>query len=85
MPKSQFTKAYASFLKAMIAARKEAGLTQTQLARAVGKPQPVISNMERGIRRMDVIEYCAIARALGREPHELLEEIETTLPRKLDI
>ena len=45
MPKSQFTPAYATFVKALIAARKDAGVAQ--LAERLGKPQPFISSIER--------------------------------------
>ena len=60
-------------------------MTQADLATKLGKPQPVISNMERGIRRVDLIEFCAIARALGRRPGELFAEVESRLPERLDV
>jgi transcriptional regulator with XRE-family HTH domain len=37
-------------------ARKRAGLTQVQAAKALGKPQNFISKSETGERRIDVIE-----------------------------
>lgn len=85
MPKSVFTDAYASFLEALIAARKEAGVTQVQLAGRLGKPQPWVSNYERAIRRLDVIEFYAIARALKRDPSELFRDVTAALPKRVAI
>lgn len=65
MPKSVFTDAYAELIKVLVEARLAAGLTQVQLAAALGKPQSFISKMERGERRIDVVEFCAVADAIG--------------------
>lgn len=65
MPKSVFTDAYKTFLDVLIQARKDADVTQAELAERLGKPQPWVSNIERGIRRVDVIEFIAICRALN--------------------
>ncbi len=46
MPKSQFSVGYKAFLSVLIAARKEAGLTQTDLAERIGKRQTHISIIE---------------------------------------
>jgi transcriptional regulator with XRE-family HTH domain len=85
MAKSVFTDAYADFLRALIAARKEAGVTQLELARRLGKVQPWISNVERGERRIDVIEFYAIARALKRDPAELFADVTSGLPKRVSI
>lgn len=85
MPKSVFTDAYAGFLRALVAARKDAGVTQRELARRLGKVQPWVSNVERGERRIDVVEFYAIARALKREPAELFEEVIRDLPKRVSI
>lgn len=65
MPKSVFTDAYAAMLRNLIALRKERGVSQVELARRLGKEQPFISRIERGERRIDVVEFYALARALG--------------------
>lgn len=75
MAKSVFTDAYAVFLQTLVAARKEAGVTQAELAARLGKPQPFVSNIERGERRVDVIEFYQIAEALGLEPVALFRRI----------
>lgn len=85
MPKSQFTPAYASFVKVLVAARKEAGVTQVELAERLGKPQPFISSIEQGVRRVDLIEFYAIARALKLDPELLFATVVRKLPRNVEI
>lgn len=85
MAKSVFTDAYRVFLSVLIAARKKAGVTQVELAKRLGKPQPFVSNVETGLRRVDVVELYAIARALNLDPLELFASIVRKLPRRVDI
>lgn len=85
MPRSVFTDAYASFLSVLIAARKRAGVSQIDLAARIGKTQSFVSSFERGVRRLDVIEFCAIARALGRDPIDLFREVAERLPAKIEM
>ena len=72
MTKSVFSDRYALFLAIIVQARKEAGLTQSQLAARLGKPQSYISKAERGERRVDVVEFVDIAEAIGIQPAELI-------------
>lgn len=53
------------------AARKRAGLTQAETAARLGKPQSFVAKYENGERRIDVLEFIGIARALGEDPVEL--------------
>lgn len=85
MPKSQFSEAYASFLEVLVAARKAAGLTQTELADRLGRRQGFVSIVETGVRRLDLIEFCAFAKATGRDPVELFSRVYEALPDDLDI
>ena len=50
---------------ALAAARRKANLTQVELAALLGKPQSVVSGYEAGKRRVDVVEFLLIVRALG--------------------
>lgn len=59
----------------LIAAREEAGLTQQQLANHLGRPQSFVAKYEGGERRIDVIEFLAIARALELDPARTVREI----------
>jgi transcriptional regulator with XRE-family HTH domain len=51
-----------------IQARKRAGLTQVELAERLGRPQSFVSKYERGERKLDVIEFCEVSRALRIDP-----------------
>jgi transcriptional regulator with XRE-family HTH domain len=55
-------------------------MTQVELARRLGKPQSVISAIEAGTRRVDVMEFLLIVRALGADPLEVFAEILRPLP-----
>jgi transcriptional regulator with XRE-family HTH domain len=57
----------------LIAARDKAGLTQHKLARRLGKPQSFVAKYEGGERRLDVVEFLMIARALGANPLRLVK------------
>lgn len=53
---------YQRFLKRLRAARREAGLTQAEVARRLGRPQSFVSKCESGERRVDVVELAAFGR-----------------------
>lgn len=56
-----------------IQARKSAGLTQMGLADRLGRPQSFVSKYERGERKLDVIEFCEVCRALEIDPVSFLQ------------
>jgi transcriptional regulator with XRE-family HTH domain len=56
----------------LIEARKKAGLTQVEVAERLGKPQSFVAKYEGGERRLDVIEFVAVAEALGLEAANIL-------------
>lgn len=85
MPKSQFSEGYKAFLTVLIAARKEAGLTQTDVAERIGKKQAFLSIIETGVRRLDLIEFCVLAKAMGYDPNVLFGQITSALPAELEI
>ena len=65
LPSSIHTREYSRFRALLIDARKKAGLRQAELAKRLAKPQSFVSKFERGERRLDVIEFRAVAQALG--------------------
>ena len=85
MPRSVFSDAYGIFLEELVAARREAGMTQVELADTLGRPQPFVSYFERGERRIDVIEFVAIARALGIDSELLFSRVVSRLPKEISI
>lgn len=80
MPKSVFTGDHHTVVQALIAARKAAGLTQAELARRIGKDQTFISLIERSQRRVDVLEFYALARAMDVDPVVLYAAVVSKLP-----
>lgn len=80
MSRSVFTDSYKALLELLIATRKRAGITQVELAGRLGRPQPFISYIERGERRIDVIEFIVIAKALDVDPRTVFDELMRRLP-----
>jgi transcriptional regulator with XRE-family HTH domain len=76
LTKSVFTPEYLHLEARIVELRKEAGLTQAELARRLGRPQSFVSKYERGERRLDVVEFLAVARALGADAAGLMAELE---------
>ena len=59
-------KRYRAFLVRLRQAREEAGLTQEQVAKRLGRPQTWVSKCELGERRVDVVELEDWAAACGK-------------------
>lgn len=85
MPRSVFTDAYAAFRDTLIAVRKDAGVTQVELAERLGKPQQFISKIENGDRRVDLVEFVAVCRALRVDPKDAFAAVLRRMPRAYDI
>lgn len=59
----------------LVQARKDARLSQQELAKRLRRSQSFVAKIEGGERRVDLVEFIEIARALGREPNELLSRV----------
>lgn len=70
---------YAALRVLLTAERERLGLTQVEVAGRLGKPQSYVSKYERGERRLDVVEYLDVTRALGIDPvatmYKLIDKI----------
>jgi transcriptional regulator with XRE-family HTH domain len=60
----------------LIETRQSQKLTQAVVAQRLQKPQSFVSKYERGERRLDVVEFLEVAKALNVNPCELLEKLE---------
>lgn len=69
----------AALLRLLRTARLEAKLTQTELARRLGKPQNFVSLYERGVRRLDVLELREVCKALGISMATFMRRLEKSL------
>lgn len=65
MEKSQHSRKYKRLLKALRQARKEAGITQLDVARKLGTYASFVSKCESGERRFDVLEMAELCRLYG--------------------
>ena len=59
----------------LIQERQSKGVTQTQLAQRLNKPQSYVSKYENGERRLDVIEFLEIADCIGMDPAEFIRRL----------
>ena len=76
MTKSVYTHQYRRFRALLIEARKRAGLTQVELSAQLERPQSFVSKVERGERRLDVIEFLEIARVLRLDVVAFLHKLD---------
>jgi len=82
---------YEAFVERLKVARLEAGCSQTELARRLGKPQSYVSKVEAKQRRLDMVEYAYWVQALGidgvslfeRLVHEIASPTPTSTRRRL--
>ena len=61
----------------LIAARKKKGLTQIDVANALDRPQSFVSKYERGERRLDVVEFLELSRAIGFDYRAFLKKLDS--------
>lgn len=55
--------------------REAAGLSQRHLSRMVGKPESYVNKVELGLRRVDLVEFLDLARAVRLDPKMPLSEL----------
>lgn len=71
---------YRAAIDAIKAARIELALSQRELARRLGKPPSFVNKIEQLERRLDIVEFLAIAEAMGLPPATLLEAVRSAMP-----
>ncbi|CAH2405145.1 helix-turn-helix domain-containing protein [Mesorhizobium escarrei] len=67
MTKSLRSPRHQRFLDQLISLRKAKGLTQTQVADKLGRPQSFVAKYEGGERRLDVIEFLDVTAVLDAD------------------
>ena len=78
MTDSVYTSRYRRFRELLVEARQARKLSQSALADRLGRVQTFVSKYERGERRLDVVEFLEVSRALAIDPHKVLKQIEAT-------
>ena len=79
MEKSLFSEAYRKFLAQLRTARKNAGVTQIELAKRLRETQSFVSKCERGERRIDVIELRAFCQGIGISFNDFTKRLDRQL------
>jgi len=70
------TKRHKRLIELLVAERKARNLPQEELARRLRHHQSMIARIESGKRRIDVVEFLALAEAIGLDPTNLLRQIQ---------
>tara|TARA_R110002073_G_scaffold265423_3_gene428530 strand:- start:4464 stop:4697 length:234 start_codon:yes stop_codon:yes gene_type:complete len=73
--KTIIRKDYAQIIRNLISARKSQGIQQYALAGRIGKTQSFVSKYERRERRLDVMEFLDVARALDVDPSDMTKDL----------
>ena len=81
MQKSIHSASYRVFLDLLVEAREGCGVTQVELAKRLATTQSAVSKVERGERRLDVVELHAWCRALEISFVALAKQLDAKLPR----
>lgn len=70
MEKSTFTPQYDGLRQRLRELREAAGLSQRDLAAALGREHSFVGRVEVGDRRVDLVEFCWIVEACGADPEK---------------
>ena len=70
---------YDQLLKLLRRTREEAGVSQRELSRRLGKASSYIGKIEAGTRRLDVVELIRLLKVLGRDLSGFLNEYTKSL------
>ncbi|MFG1282690.1 MULTISPECIES: helix-turn-helix domain-containing protein [Xanthobacter] len=62
--------------------RREAGMSQSDLAEALGRYQSVVAAIESGGRRIDVVEFLELAETIGFDPHDVIREVSAIATKR---
>lgn len=76
---------YRAAISTLKEARTGLGISQRELARRLGKPPSFVNKIEQLERRLDILEFIAIAEAMGLKADTLLSRLRETLPQIVSI
>jgi len=76
MDKSIHSSQQAQLRRLLKEARKAARLSQIELAQRLHAYKSYVSKYENGERRLDVIEFMAVSKAIGIDPFKLLKKLQ---------
>jgi transcriptional regulator with XRE-family HTH domain len=76
--KKDLTRRYQALQSLLEETRRKAGMSQKDVADALGVHQTFVSKVEKGERRLDVVEFMELAEALGVDPIKLIRRLNST-------
>jgi hypothetical protein len=79
MAKSLHTPEYEYFRSLLVLARETVAMTQTEVSIKLSKPQSFVAKYEGGERRLDVIEFIDVCKALGVTPEAILAKLKAKI------
>lgn len=79
MEKSVYRDENLVLLRLLKQCRVDAGMTQAQFAQALERPQSFASDIERGLRRLDLVQLRDICKALNISLVEFVQRFENEL------
>ena len=79
MDKTIYTREYAALLRLLRSKRVKSGVNQVDLAEGLGIHQSSYSKLERGERRIDVIQLRNIVELIGGSLPEFVTELEKAI------
>ena len=80
--KSIYTDEYGVVLSLLKAARKKSGVTQVDLAERLGQTQSFVSKVERGDRRLDIVQLRTILLEFGVSLPDFVTQLEAEIAKK---
>ncbi|WP_431274334.1 helix-turn-helix domain-containing protein [Variovorax ureilyticus] len=75
MPRGLQPNPHTKLRELLAQARDDAGLKQAQVAALLKRPQSFVSKYENGERKLDVIEFIEVCKALGVSPSTLIDQL----------
>ena len=79
------SEAYEAAVRTLVSARMSQGISQRRLAEILRKPRSFVSKYENRERRLDIVEFIVIAKAIGIAPATLMTMVADALPADVQI
>ncbi len=76
MEKTLGSKQHRALIALLIQKREQLGMTQSDLANAIGEYQSFVARLESGQRRVDVVEFLRLAKVLKFNPAVVIEDLK---------
>ncbi|UNG18644.1 helix-turn-helix domain-containing protein [Stutzerimonas zhaodongensis] len=82
MTKAIYRREHSVFLDVLKRMRVQSGMTQAQCSAALGRPQSFMSDVERGIRRLDIVQLRDLCQVMGSDLYTLIDSFEQALSNR---